>query len=93
MSYYGRDRQGQRLERTLPTITRKTAFVLCVLVVGIFLAYGTGRWIGQDAERREIEAQEVRYEPLATTNDCEDGDCPTGIRERGQGILDRLRRR
>ena len=96
MSYYGNTGKGQRLERTLPNVNKKTVFILCVVTAGIFIAYGTGRWTGKSAERKEIEQQEVRYEPLATVEnctDCDDGQCTTGIREKGRSILSRLRRR
>jgi hypothetical protein len=93
MSYYGRNRQGERRDRQLPQVNRKSAIILLVVIAGVFTAYGVGRWIGRDSERQEMENQEVRYEPMATVNSesCEGDEC--GIRERGKSILSKLRRR
>ena len=46
-------------------------------------------------EREILESQPAAYEPFATVGNqsCPDGNCETGIREKGKSILDRLRRR
>ncbi|MGI9459569.1 MAG: hypothetical protein ACR2NF_06190 [Pirellulales bacterium] len=97
MSYYGKlpDRQKRREARPLPQVSRKTLFILCVVTVGIFAAFGIGRFSGERTEREILESQPAAYEPFATVGNqaCPDGNCETGIREKGRSILDRLRRR
>jgi hypothetical protein len=95
MSYYGKLPNGQRRDRPLPQVSRKTVFVVGVVTVGIFVAFGIGRYSGEKTEREILESQPASYEPFATVGNqtCTDGNCETGIREKGKSILDRLRRR